>query len=71
MLLSVVAVRNLQWATTLNMAAKNEAVKEGLPIASIHEMPRRGLLGNWASGTGHSRKLSYERGIKHPEETTT
>jgi hypothetical protein len=37
MLLSVVDARNLQWATTsLNMAAKNEAVKEGYPVASIH-----------------------------------
>jgi hypothetical protein len=30
MLLSVVDIRNLQWATpSLNLAAKNEAVKEG------------------------------------------
>ena len=27
------------------------------PVAFIHELPRRGLLGNWASGVRNSRKL--------------
>ena len=32
------------------------ALAGGCPVASIHEPPRRGLLGNWASGVRNSRK---------------
>jgi hypothetical protein len=49
-------------------------------VASIHELPRRGLLGNWVAGVRASRKSSYDNpgpiGIGsppaelHPHETS-
>jgi hypothetical protein len=31
-------------------------------IISIHELPRRGLLGNWVAAYGRSRRLSKRNG---------